>query len=101
MLAAVMPLLPDINSIMQNFMLFMFFMSGIFFHIEDKSPSVRRLFNINPMADVLTGWRDVLLRGQAPAWSWLGYVTILRLVFLVIGLRLITYYEQRYAKLGG
>jgi lipopolysaccharide transport system permease protein len=101
LLASLMPLLPDINSIMQNFILFMFFMSGIFFDISTKTGLVRKLFNINPMADILTAWRDALLHGQAPTWPWLGYVIILGVIFLLVGLKLMAHYEQRYAKLGG
>lgn len=99
MLAALVPVLPDIQSILQNGIMLLFLMSGIFFDIETIGGVPGLIFHLDPMADVITAWRDILVYGTSPDWGWLSYVVAIGLVSLVIGLRLIKRYEQRYAKM--
>ena len=79
-LSAIMPYFPDariaIDALLRSGML----ISGIWFPIEKVPIAWRGLFYLNPMAVLITGFRDVLLHGRWPQWDLLGYVAIFCLV---------------------
>src|SRR5699024_9004975 len=94
LLAAVVPLLPDIHSILQNGIMLLFLMSGIFFDIETIPGTAGLVFHLDPMAVVITAWRDILMYGKHPDWAWMGYVVAIGLVSLCAGFWLTRRYEK-------
>jgi len=49
---------------------------------------VRELLVWNPMASVVAAYQSILVRAQMPHWSSLIPVTVLALLFCVVGLQL-------------
>ena len=49
-LAAVVPFLPDLRYVIENGLLIIMFLSGVFYSIGDLSPPVRDVLYLNPMA---------------------------------------------------
>jgi lipopolysaccharide transport system permease protein len=75
-LALLMPYFPDgrvaLDALLRSLML----VSGILFPVERVPEAYRPLFNLNPMAVLIEGYRHVLLEGRWPDWSRLLYVAL-------------------------
>ncbi len=101
MLAAIIPFLPDLEIIVGNALLFLFFFSGIFFDgtkIEPIYPT-QFYFFMNPMACLLTAFRDILLYDQWPAWRSLVFIGLSGCVFVYLGRFLISKFDKEYPRL--
>lgn len=97
-LAALVPFLPDLKLIIDNGMMLLFFLSGIFFDISDVSPEMKSYLYLNPMAGLIEAYRDVLLEGIWPDWMLLGKIFIASCVMFVVGWSLLKKYDRVYAK---
>jgi lipopolysaccharide transport system permease protein len=83
--AALIPYFPDARLVVDAFLRSLMIVSGIFFPIEKLPAWAHFYFYLNPLADLIQAYRNVLLHGQWPAWWQLGWVTVfcaLGLVFL-------------------
>jgi len=99
LLALFVVFVADIKQIIPTFIQFMFFCTGIFYSVERISEEYRSWFMLNPMAGLIKNYRDVLLEGLWPDWTYLGGVTLFSAVLLVVALFLYTKYEFKIAKL--
>ncbi len=69
LLSVLIPVYPDLRKVVENFMLLMFYMSGIFFDVAHLGTDIQRWLNLNPMAVLIQAYRQVLLHNQWPAWD--------------------------------
>lgn len=99
LLAAILPLAPDLRQIVDNVLMLMMFLSGVFFSADRLPENMKLFFNLNPMAPVITAYRDILLHSAWPAWSSLAYVILVSLPIFAIASGLLRYYDRKYAKL--
>ena len=97
-LAALVPFLPDLKLIIDNGMMLLFFLSGIFFDISGVSSEMKGYLYLNPMVGLIEAYRDVLLEGMWPDWALLGKIFIASSVMLVVGWSLLKKYDRVYAK---
>lgn len=97
-LAAIVPFVPDLQFIIGNVMMALFFLSGVFFDVSDMSENVQRLFYLNPAAGVLKAYRVVLMEAAAPNWIHLLWAAFVSLVLVAIGLYLLKRFDKVYAK---
>jgi lipopolysaccharide transport system permease protein len=86
MLSLCVPFLPDIRKLLDNGMMLLFYMSGIFFDISKLSEKNQQLLNLNPMAQLIQQYRKVFLQDQWPDWSGLGAIAFISVILLVTGL---------------
>lgn len=96
--AALVPLVPDIRYLIDNGMLFLLFLSGIFFSVRDFPDPVRQILLYNPVALLIENFRLVLLDGAWPAWGDLLRVVIISVLLIVAGFYLLGKYDRRYSK---
>lgn len=98
-LASVFPFFPDIKHIIQPILRAMLFVSGIFFS-SDKitDETLRTVFYLNPMANLIDAYRDTMLNHAWPDWVALGKITLIAVCFIYIGLKLIDRNDSGYAK---
>ncbi len=68
LVAFVVPFLPDLRMILDNVLVLLMFFSGIFYDISEFSSQQRAWFEVNPIVDLLTLYRTVLLDAQWPEW---------------------------------
>ena len=68
--------------VVDNLLMLMMFMSGIFFSADQVPESMRAAFEFNPMVLLISAYRDVLLHNQWPRWGALGYCVALALPIL-------------------
>jgi lipopolysaccharide transport system permease protein len=86
LLAAIMPFFPDLRIILDNLLMMLLFLSGIFFDISRMPESVQKYFWLNPMAVVIGLYRRVLIEGLPPDWNQIfGIVSFSCIVMLLTG----------------
>lgn len=96
--SALVPLIPDLKYLVDFGMTLLFFMSGIFFDINDLTPEIKVWLEYNPMVFFIDSYRDVLLYGQWPDWANLAEVLLISLGVMTMAcwilLRLDRYYPR-------
>ena len=96
--AAIVPFIQDIRYIIENGLLFLMFLSGIFFQFDAVDPVIRSVLLLNPMAILIESFRDVLLYGEVPDFSQLLYVLGFALVTCFTAILMLTQLDRRYPK---
>jgi lipopolysaccharide transport system permease protein len=99
LLSAVIPFVPDIKAVVDNALMLLFFLSGIFFNINEVSEPLKSYLYYNPMAILIDSWRGVLCRGELPALSSIGYLLLVSCAALGAGLYLLKSWDLKYGKL--
>ena len=96
--AAVVPFFPDLNKFVNYGIRLLFFLSGVFFDPAELPPEVRPFFFLNPMAGLIDGYRNVLLRGLWPDWEGLGIISLFSAALLTAALLILIRYDRVYPK---
>jgi lipopolysaccharide transport system permease protein len=96
--AAIVPFVPDIKFLLDNGMMLLFFLSGIFFRFENIPDSLLPYFKLNPIAMLIASYRHILLTGHSPNWNSLIPVIVITIFFLLLGGYLLHKYNRSYAK---
>lgn len=98
LVGSITPFLPDLKVIIDNGMMMLFFVSGVFFNINDVHEPVKSYLLLNPMARLIDEYRNVLIRGVWPNYESLMVVFSVAIVFGVIGLILLKKFDNQYGK---
>ncbi len=96
--AAIVPLLPDLGLIVDNGLIVMMFMSGIFFNTHNLPPKMRAIVELNPMVAVINGFHDILMDGHWPNWIALAWVAAFSLVMYAIAYAILRHFDRIYPK---
>jgi len=96
--ALVTPFVQEFKLLVDNGLMMLFFMSGIFFDITERDPAMQDLLLLNPVARWIVNFRGLVLEGQIPSWSDMAIIAAVGLVTLVIGLTLTTKFDRTIAK---
>ncbi|MEE4190799.1 MAG: ABC transporter permease [Halieaceae bacterium] len=99
LVSAIIPLVPDLMQLVNYGMTLMFFMSGIFFDLDSVTGPLRTVLYFNPMAIMLSAWRDLLLEASLPDLAGLTYVLGFGLVLVAVGAWLLNRFDLRYPRL--
>ncbi len=99
LLAALVPFLPDIKVLAEHILQMLFFLSGIFFPGSSIPEHYQIYFYLNPMANMIELYRDVLMYGKWPNWSVLITIFLLATLLLAIAYWLLARNDHRYPKL--
>lgn len=97
-LASVVPFLPDLTHIISNGLLFLFFLSGIFFEVSAFPEKVQKWLYLNPMLSMIEAARNVLMYAKWPSYINLLAVLAFSLVMLIFSLWNINRLNYAYAK---
>lgn len=75
--AALVPFVPDLRFVIQTGIMLTMFASGIFYSYEDVIlPEHQQLFLLNPMANLIKMYREVLMLGIWPSWGAIFTITL-------------------------
>ena len=96
--AAIVPFVPDLRYVIDNGLLLLMFMSGVFFSIEGLSEPIRSLLFLNPVAVLLDAYRAVMLDSNWPSWSALANVLLLSGGLSAVAFWLLMALDRRYPK---
>lgn len=97
--AALVPLLPDLSLIIDNGLIVLMFVSGIFTDISRLPPVIRHVLQFNPIVPVIGGFHDVFVKQVWPDWSSLGWVAVFSLALYAFAYSLLKRYDRIYPKL--
>lgn len=99
LLAAIMPFFPDLRVIMDNVLMMLLFLSGIFYDVSSLPASLQKYILLNPMAVLITIYRKLLLEGVPPDWMQLLFVTLFSLSILLLAVFLFHRFDRIYPKI--
>lgn len=102
MAASLVPLLPDLRVVIDNGLLLLFFLSGIFFRIPVEmveQGGAAALLQWNPVYLLVDAYRILLLQGRLPEGSALGWVALCAVSMLLSGMFLLRRWDRRYPML--
>lgn len=79
--AAIVPFIPDLRFVVNTLLMFLMFASGVFYSYEDVLLEEHRtIFLLNPIANLIVNYREVLVNGAAPDLLSLCVITAVSLV---------------------
>jgi lipopolysaccharide transport system permease protein len=97
--AAVVPHVPDLKPLIATALMMMFFGSGIFFDIEKiEFATYREIMYYNPMATIITSYRDILVYSRMPDWGHLAYASVVSFLLLGAALAAIWRLDKTYVR---
>ena len=97
--AAVVPLVPDLRFVIEQVLNVLMFLSGVVFALDGLPPDLRRWFEFNPIVELIDAGRGILMHAQWPNWPALGRVALVSLALYAFGAWLIRRLTPRYVKL--
>ncbi len=97
--AAFLPFLQDLRQVIDNFMVLLMFISGIFYRVSDLAPDFASLFDLNPVFQLISAFRDIVVHGQLPNWQGVGYAFLFSIPLAIIGLLVLKRYDRHYPKI--
>lgn len=95
---SLVPLLPDLGLIIDNGLIVMMFLSGIFFDVNTLSPNVKSIVELNPMVSIIGGFRDVLMHNRWPDWAALGWVFGFSMIVYAVAYAILRHFDRIYPK---
>lgn len=98
LVGAITPFLPDIKPAIDNGMMLLFFISGVFFNINDVKEPVKSYLLLNPMAGLIDEYRNVMIRGVWPDAGRLAIILFCSIVMGMLALALLKQMDHRYGK---
>jgi lipopolysaccharide transport system permease protein len=101
LVAFVVPFLPDVKMVLDNALVLLMFLSGIFFDISQLSPQQQAWFELNPIATLFTLYRSVLLDAQWPEWADLFGLGMLGLVLFSVSFVLFRRFDRIFPNVIG
>jgi lipopolysaccharide transport system permease protein len=99
LLAAIMPFFPDLRFIIDNVLMMMLFLSGIFFNIAKMPYTIQKYFYLNPMAVLIIMYREIIIDGVPPNWLHLFLVMLFSLIVLFSAILLFCRFDKVYPKI--
>jgi lipopolysaccharide transport system permease protein len=97
--ASAVPFFPDLRILIDNLFQALFFLSGIFFSGSSLTDDHQLYFYINPMANLIESYRDVLMYNQAPDYTTLMVIGVLSMLIAIVAYRVFKRYDYIYPKL--
>ena len=97
-LAAAYVFFRDLGHLLELILLVWFYFTPIFYKVEMVPIRFRFFYLLNPMAALITFYRDLLLYSRYPDLKLLGITTITSLISLVIGWSVFNFHSQRFAE---
>jgi lipopolysaccharide transport system permease protein len=98
LVGAITPFLPDLNVAIGNGLLLLFFISGVFFNINEVHEPVKSYLLLNPMAGLIDDYRNIMIRGIWPNFERLGFILVSSLALCLLDFFLLKRLDHKYGK---
>lgn len=99
LVSAMMPYMPDLRVIVPACLQLGMFVSGVFFSRDLIPPDYQWVLNLNPVYLLLESYRDILIRGQLPAWGMLSVLFFSLILFNALVVVLFSRLNRRFARI--
>jgi len=96
--AAVIPFIRDLSYLVPTGLMFLMFLSGIFYNYKMISPEWQNLFLLNPMAFLLKCYREIFISGILPnmqVLAWWGFGSAAACTVLIFAFKRLRYIYPR------
>lgn len=96
--AAIIPFIRDLAYLVPTGLTFLMFLSGIFYDYRIISPELQELFLMNPVAFLITSYREIFMDGVLPDFAtliWWGLGSGISLLLLVLAFQRLRYIYPR------
>ena len=98
-LAALTVFYRDVEIITETLLLAWFFLTPIFYRLEDVFPAYARIVYIaNPMASIISAYRDVLYKGGWPAFDFFSRTLVTAVIVFVVGYLIFNRLADRFGE---
>lgn len=97
-LSAIDVYIRDLEYIVNFVVMMLFYGTPILYSPETFPEKVKWLFNLNPMAHVINGYRDIFYYKQMPDLASLGITALVSFALLVIGYNIFKHLEKGFAE---
>lgn len=97
-LAAIHPVFPDLNNMLELILRFFFFLSGIFFPASKIPAQYKFYFYLNPLANLIEDYRNIIIYNTWPNWAAMGKIFLFSISLIILGQILIKKLEHNYIK---
>ena len=85
LVAAITPFLPDFKYLIATAMTALLFGSGIFYSYKEVlSPQHQQLFLMNPVANLIKNYRQVLMQNTLPDWTALAVISLASAALIIV-----------------
>ena len=98
LVGAITPFLPDLKVVINNGMMMLFFISGVFFNINEVHEPLKSYLLLNPMARLIAQYRNVMIRGIWPDFGSLIVIFFISAALGFFALILFKQLDHRYGK---
>lgn len=78
----------DVHQLVTVILMLMFYITPIFYGVNQIGESYRFIYYINPMAGIIENYRNIMFLNQDPNWMTFAYSGIISLLSLILGFRL-------------
>lgn len=86
----------DIQYLYRIFLTLLNYLSAIFYTLDHFSPTIQRLYLLNPVYATIKYWRVIVLEGVVPSLAYHGLLAFYALLFLSIGAYFYKKYNHRF-----
>jgi len=97
--ASLIPFARDLRLLVDNLLLLLMFLSGVFYPISTFDAEYGWLFLMNPVADLLSCYRAVLLDGTAPNLLAMAVIAAYAVFFCTVGHLTLKRFDRVYPKI--
>lgn len=97
--AAFVPFVPDLKHLVEHSLQILFYFSGIFFSGSTIPEKYQTYFYLNPMANVIEAYRDILMYQKWPNWLALMLTAVFGLGISILAYRFVQHNDHLYPKL--
>lgn len=98
LVGAITPFLPDLKAVIDNGMMVLFFISGVFFNINEVHEPLKSYLLLNPMAGLIDEYRNIMLRGIWPDTGRLAVILSVSIALGILALALLKQMDHKYGK---
>ncbi|RME60797.1 ABC transporter permease [Candidatus Parcubacteria bacterium] len=99
LVSAIVPFVPDLRFLIDNGMMLLFFLSGIFFDVSSVSSDLKIYLYFNPMLGLIEAYRDILLNNQLPDFQVISLTILFSTLLIGIALSIFRKFDRVYAKI--
>jgi lipopolysaccharide transport system permease protein len=96
LIAAFGILIRDVQHLIGVLLLFWFYLTPIFYGLEQLPPNIAGRFYLNPMTAIVSAHRDVTLYGRFPSFVQLGYVMLVSAGIVAVSLMIFRTLEDAF-----
>lgn len=96
--AALVPFAEDLRMLINNGMLLLMFLSGVFFDVQTFPSELQPWFYLNPLVGLLEAMRATLLTVGTPDWGAVGYAAGFGALLALLGTTLLVKLDRVYPK---